>query len=141
MGMNKNFAWPITETYSGNIAALQNCLDVHGYTFLKRGIALFGSGIHGCEFLKLLEQRNYPVRLFIDNNKDKQGGCINQYPILSFDQYLALPERPVILIAVESFAAIRTQLLAAGLLENIEFFCVEEGLLCRKENTNAYEGL
>ncbi|MGI6656858.1 MAG: nucleoside-diphosphate sugar epimerase/dehydratase [Desulfobulbus sp.] len=124
----KNFAWPVTDTYSDNVVALKECLAQYAPIFHERGIALFGAGIHGNEFLKLLEMDAYSVLAFIDNNKDKQGGCINQYPIISLEQALSQEKLPAIIVAVESYGAIREQLIAAGLRENEDFFCVESNI-------------
>jgi len=123
MDSSRNFAWPVTDTYSDNVIALRQCLENFGSLFRERGITLFGAGIHGNEFLKLLEMDGYPVRGFIDNNKDKQGGCVDQYPIMALEQALGPGEPLAILVAVESHGAIREQLTAAGLKENEDFFC------------------
>lgn len=128
MNMAKNFVWPVTDTYAHNVFALKECLNAHAEIFNERGITLFGAGIHGNEFLKLLEMNGHTVVAFIDNNQDKQGGCVNQYPIYSLEQALAQDKKLAILVAVENYGAIREQLIAAGLEEDEDFFCVKTDL-------------
>jgi len=125
MNSDKNFAWPVTDTYSDNVVALKRCIEENESLFRNRGITLFGAGIRGNELLKLLEMDGYIVHAFIDNNVDKQGGCIDQYPIVSLEKTLEQNALPVIIVTPENCDAIRGQLNSVGLKENVDFFCIE----------------
>lgn len=118
----RNYAWPVT---SVDGAAMENFIQYvkkHETLINGKKIAVFGAGIRGNEYTMYLKKLNYDQLVFIDNNKEKQGGYIEQYPIISLELFLETYRKDFfIFIAVESGWRIKEQLEQIGLTNGLDF--------------------
>lgn len=127
----KNFAWPITAISKEDYDVILECVKKNRKLFNEKKILIFGAGIRGAEIAVILEGEGYTDIEFTDNNKEKWGGVIDNYPIISVEEALAKRNEVVYLISVEEGAAIADQLRQEGLIENKEFFFPKNDLYQR----------
>lgn len=118
----QNYAWPVTAISKEDYTVILECVRNNKEIFEKKQILIFGAGIRGAEFSVVLEEEGYTNLVFTDNNAEKWGGVIDGYPIISVEQALQRKKDVVYMISVEEGDSIREQLIAAGLMENKEFF-------------------
>lgn len=121
MSDKKNYAWPATIIGSYDYKALDNCLERYNKLINNRKIAVFGAGIRGTLFSVLLKRKGYEDILFVDNNKEKVGHYINEFPIVSLSTIKENKEKYFIIISTEESGGIRKQLLDEGFSEGLEF--------------------
>lgn len=69
-----NYAWPVTTMAKYDYDALKMCVGGNEKIFREKPIAIFGAGIRGTMFSKILEMWGYTDMVFCDNNEDKLGG-------------------------------------------------------------------
>lgn len=124
----KNFAWPVTTCGKYDVDAFQEFLKKYGEKIKNKKIIIFGSGIRGTQFSLMLKKNGYQDILFTDNNPQKVGGYINEFPIISVDKLLEMKNSIAILVSAQGAEAIKTQLDEMGFKENEEFFYVENYL-------------
>ena len=79
-----NFAWPVTVLGQYDYNALSDCLEQYKNIVEQKEIVIFGAGIRGTIFSILLQQKGYTNLVFTDNNENKVGNFINEFPIISF---------------------------------------------------------
>ncbi|MBQ8799827.1 MAG: hypothetical protein IJZ55_09710 [Lachnospiraceae bacterium] len=118
----QNYAWPITAVSKEDYTVILDCVRENKEKFEGKQILIFGAGIRGAEFSVVLEGEGYTNIVFTDNNKEKWGGVIDGYPIISVEEALNRRENVVYMISVEEGDSIRDQLLNAGLEENKDFY-------------------
>lgn len=121
----RNFAWPVTVMPYEDYIALKECVDQHRELLINREIIIFGAGIRGSLFCKLMEIFGFEKLLFCDNNPDKWGGYMNQYEIYSPELIEGKRENAIVLISVENGHSIETQLEKIGYIKNKTYFFVE----------------
>lgn len=119
---NVNFAWPITAISKENYSAVMECVKANDDVFSTKKILIFGAGIRGAEISVILSGEGYKNIIFTDNNEQKWGGVIDNYPIISVAEALEMKKDSVFLVSVEEGNPICRQLEAEGLKENKDFF-------------------
>ena len=123
-----NFAWPVTTLCKFDYEALRKCIKANEEILHQKQIVIFGAGIRGTSFSLLLQRFDFRNIVFTDNNKEKIGGNINEFPIISYEEIEKKREQVVIIISVENGFAIKEQLKNSGFVENINFFYIENHL-------------
>lgn len=145
--MNKkiNFAWPVTILGRYDYDALKKFVDENHEILQKKKIIIFGAGIRGTLFSVLLKKFGYLDIVFTDNNSKKVGGCINEHPIISYADSLKMKDQAVIIISVENGFKIKNQLDRDGLIENKDYYYIEnriyERYLSEFKNVTKIENL
>ncbi|MCM1992625.1 hypothetical protein [Oceanirhabdus seepicola] len=125
MTNKRNFAWPVTIMPYEDYIALKECVEKHRDLLINKEIIIFGAGIRGSLFCKLMEKFGYNQLLFCDNNPDKCGGYINQYEIHSPELIEEKRDNAIVLISVENGYSIEKQLEKSGYIKNKTYFFVE----------------
>lgn len=109
-----NFAWPVTATskdvYDYFLETIQQLTE----RLTGKKIAIFGAGIRGTLLSILLRQQGYEDIVFSDNNQEKWGGFINQYPIVRPDEIYQNISSYAVFVPVEGGTKIVEQLKQAG---------------------------
>ena len=80
-----NFAWPVTSSSKEEYVAFCEWMTAHKTMLESNEIAIWGAGIRGTEFSLFFKRTNYTKIFFVDSNKEKWGGYINEFPIVSPD--------------------------------------------------------
>lgn len=127
MNNELNFAWPVTTLCKYDYRALKECVEEHSKMFGQKQIVIFGAGIRGTAFSILLQKFGYDNIVFTDNNSDKIGGFINQFPIIRYEEVKNRKDI-VIINSVENGFSINEQLKNDGFVENIDYFYIENHL-------------
>lgn len=125
-----NYAWPVTSCNREDYNAFIQFMQKYPSLFSHNKIAIWGAGIRGTEFSIFFERNNFRNILFVDNNPEKWGGFVNDYPIISpiqLEEKMKL-EQIRILISTENSNDIEKQLTEKGYCKGQEFFTVESGL-------------
>lgn len=130
----KNFAWPITAISKEDYDVILECVKKNERVFAEKKILIFGAGIRGAEIAVILEGEGYTNIEFTDNNQEKWGGVIDNYPIISVEEALKKRDEVVYLISVEEGASIAEQLRQESLVENRDFFFPKNDLYQRFTN-------
>lgn len=120
-----NYAWPVTTLAKYDYDVLMECINKNKEIFAKKKIVIFGAGIRGTSFSLLLKRMGYNDIYFTDNNLDKIGGYINEYPILHYDMIEMMKEEVVIIISVENGYSIKQQLEKSGFVEDVNYYFIE----------------
>lgn len=125
-----NFAWPVTSCNKEDYDAFSQYMQEHPSMFSHNRIAIWGAGIRGTEFSLFFERNHFRDIFFVDNNPEKWGGFINDYPIISPGQLDEKMNRGQvrILISTEESRDIEGQLTAKGYSRNRDFFTIKSGL-------------
>ncbi len=125
-----NFAWPVTSCNQEDYDAFVQFMREHPSLLAHNKIAIWGAGIRGTEFSLFFEKNNFRNIFFVDNNPEKWGGFVNDYPIRSPMQLEEKIKREQIriLISTENSKDIEEQLIAKGYCRNQDFFTIESGL-------------
>lgn len=121
----RNFAWPVTVVGDYDRNALEKFLQQYGRLLKKKNIVIFGAGIRGTVFSVLLAERGYTNISFTDNNEQKIGHRINEFPIVSFDEIRREKENFFIIISVENGNSIKEQLDDMEFREGVHYALVE----------------
>ncbi len=130
MEEGRNFAWPVTSTNREDYLAICEWLDSYKETIKSKKIAIWGAGIRGTEFSIFLRRNNVTNIVFADNNEQKWGGFIDEFPILSPEELFNLKEKEpiIILIGTENSTEIEKQLEQQGYVKNNDFFVIQTKL-------------
>ncbi len=122
-----NFAWPVTILCKYDYKALKQVVEKKSILFEQKKIVIFGAGIRGTSFSILLQEFGYDNIIFTDNNSQKIGGFINQFPIVSYDE-IRHSKDIVIINSVENGFSINDQLENDGFVKDIDYFYIENHL-------------
>lgn len=124
--MSKNFTWPVSAYLYDDYVKLKECLELNKKKLENKQLIIFGAGIRGCVFGKLLSSFGYSSFIYVDNNKDKWDGYIfdENHPIKSSDYLLEDNKDKVILVSIESIELVEEQLKSLGYKENENLFYV-----------------
>lgn len=121
MTVKKNYAWPVTVLSKNDYDAIDLCVEKAKIHLKNKKIAIFGAGIRGTLFSILLKKKGYENIIFIDNNVEKIGHYINEFPIVSLSTIKEKKEEYFIIISTEEGVGIKRQLLKEGFIEGEEF--------------------
>lgn len=122
-----NFAWPVTTLCKYDYKALKECVEENSTILRQTQIVIFGAGIRGTSFSILLQKFGYRNIIFTDNNSNKIGGFINEFPIVSYDE-IKNRKDIIVINSVENGFSINNQLKNDGFVENVNFFYIENHL-------------
>lgn len=125
----KNFAWPVTSIEEADHEAFFYWYEKNKSLLMTHKLAIWGAGIRGTTFSILLKEQGFHNILFVDSNPQKQGGYIDEFPIISpqeLEQERAA-ENILILISPENSDGIQTELEDKGYQKDQDFFIVESG--------------
>lgn len=124
---NKNYAWPVTSINKNDLRAFEGWYSQNAALISRKGVIIFGGGIRGTEFSLFMKWHSYSQIAFTDNNEDKVGGFIDEFPIISPQEAInrCRKNEAIILISVESSAAIEEQLEQQGLQRDVDFFTAD----------------
>jgi len=100
MGNEINFAWPVTTVCKYDLRAFENFLQQYGGLLKGKKIVIFGAGIRGTQYSLFLKRFGYRDILFTDNNMEKVGGRINEFPIIPADEVAGMKNEIVILVSL-----------------------------------------
>ena len=128
MNEAKNFAWPVTTLCKYDYKALKEFVKENEPLFKSKQIVIFGAGIRGTSFSIFLQKIGYHNIVFTDNNEQKIGGYINEFPIISYEEMVKRKEEIVIIISVENGFSIMKQLEKDNFQEGVDFFYIENHL-------------
>lgn len=120
----RNFAWPITAINKYDYLLMERFIDMYRDFLKSKKIIIFGAGIRGTEISIILKDIYHEDILFVDNNKEKWGGYIDGYLIISPEEMLKINTNRVILISTEEYVAIEDQLKSYGLVKGADYFCL-----------------
>lgn len=120
----KNFAWPVTSVDKGDYIAFCNWFDEHRNMLSENQIIIWGAGIRGTEFALFLKQKNFTNILFTDSNRQKWGGYIDEFPIISPDE-ISNEKARKILISTENSETIEKELETRGYYREQDFFTIK----------------
>lgn len=124
----KDFSWPISAFNETEFRKFVSKAEENSASMRGREVYIFGSGIRGCCFLKFCEIKKIEVTGFIDNDPNKEGGCIGRYRIHSFEVMAKRKEPYYVIVSPENAEEIVRQLTGNGLMQGKDFFSVEAGL-------------
>lgn len=124
-GMNeqKNYAWPVSVSSKEVYQYFLTKVKLLKEQLSNRTILIFGAGIRGTLLAIILQEEGFQEFSFVDNNKDKWGGNINGYPIMSFEEACHMDPEPFFLLSMEDCEKVTVQVKAAGFVED-EDYCV-----------------
>jgi len=123
-----NFAWPVTAISKEDYDVILDCIKNYNKLFNEKKIMIFGAGIRGAIFSAILESEGFNNIIFTDNNQEKWGGFIDNFPIISVGDALKNYKETIILISTEEGYSIKEQLEKAGLTEGNDFFFLQTNL-------------
>jgi len=107
---------------------LKECVEGNKLLFDTKRIIIMGAGIRGTSISIMLDKLGYTNIAFTDNNTQKVGGCINQYPIIAYEDVVQNKEQEIIIISVEGGYSLIDQLKKDGFIENKDFFYLDNQL-------------
>lgn len=123
MAEKRDYTWPVSSFSKAEYDYFCQEVNKHKKHMFNKSLYIFGAGIRGCMFLKFFRSLGMEITGFIDNNKEKVGGYIEQYQILSLDEYKKFNiSKFYIIISVESGEGIIRQLEREN-LKRYEDFC------------------
>ena len=130
MEAGRNFAWPVTSTNREDYEAICGWLKKNGEIVEKEQIAIWGAGIRGTEFSIFLRRNGVTNIIFVDNNEQKWGGFVDEFPILSPEEFYLKKEKELvrILIGTENSKDIEMQLEERGYIKEKDYFVIETKL-------------
>lgn len=125
-----NFAWPVTSSNREDYEAFCNWLNKNKEIIKEEQLAIWGAGIRGTEFSLFLKKNNLVNIIFVDNNEQKWGGLIDEFPIISPEElYQKMANYKIrILISTENSSEIECQLLERGYKRDLDFFVIKSNL-------------
>ncbi len=123
-----NFEFPILSINKNEYENVKRWISEYRAKISEKKLYIFGAGIRGNMFLKLLEEEHISVTGFGDNSTEKQGGYIKNYPILSMDDICSDLDNNVILVSTENYYEIDRMLAEKGCQKNLHYFIIENDI-------------
>lgn len=123
-----NFEFPILSINRCEHKKVLEWIRTHEKLLNEKKLYIFGAGIRGNMMLKLLEEARITVAGFGDNNPEKQGKYVKEYPIYSMDEICADMSDKVILVSTENYHEIEAMLLAKGCGKDRDFFVIDSDI-------------
>lgn len=128
MEEKRNLAWPVTVFGRYDYDALEKQVRKYKDVISRKEIVIFGAGIRGTIFSLLLKGWGYEKISFTDNNSEKIGHYINEFPIVAFSSLIGQKESLFFIISTENDEGIRRQLEEEGFKEGVHFISVKNGI-------------
>ncbi|MFW5650248.1 MAG: hypothetical protein ACOCNC_02530 [Acetivibrio ethanolgignens] len=128
MNTERNFYWPATSMNVSDYNELMKQIENFRENLLHKQLYLFGAGIRGCIFKKILEKEGIHIAGFIDTNLQKFGGYIENTPIYNPYILKEIKEKAIIINTVENGDSVNEQVLREGYCLNSNFFDVHTDL-------------
>ncbi len=94
----------------------------------QKMLYIWGASVRGTLLGILLEQKGCSKFLYVDNDERKWGSNINGHLILSSNDMRELRNDEYIVIPIEHYAEIRSQLLSWDMEEEIDFYILKSNL-------------
>lgn len=125
-----NYAWPVTSINNEDICAVREWIEKKKDKIRNRKLAIWGAGIRGTEFSILLKMEKINNIFFVDSNREKWRGTINEFPIIApeelYDKMKA--ERIHILISTEDSKNIEEELVKRGYKLEEDFSIIKSNI-------------
>ncbi|SOB91153.1 lipopolysaccharide biosynthesis glycosyltransferase [Ureibacillus xyleni] len=102
---------------------------------LKSKIILFGTGRNSENITKLLNEYNFPVFTYLDNNKENHGKLFLNREVLNPEMFEKTNDSYII-IASQYYNEISIQLQNKGLIKNKDYFCSLHDITKISQNSN-----
>lgn len=141
MKMNNNYEFPILSINKSEYNTIQKWIKDVVPKLENKKLYIFGAGIRGNMFLKILEEAGVSVTGFGDNAIEKQGEFVRNYSILSIEEICKDLKNNVILVSPENSFKIEEQLKYYGCKKDVNYFILESRIydefykeFYRKEN-------
>lgn len=122
----RNFAWPVTSVNREDYDALMECVDKNLEELDQ--IAIFGAGIRGTEFSVVLKKKGFQNIFFVDNNPEKWGGRIHEFPIVSPEEFYEQKGNVKVIISAEHGSEIEKQLEEHGFEAEQDYYTIQSNL-------------
>lgn len=131
-----NYAWPVTSINNEDLCAVREWIEIKKELLINREIAIWGAGIRGTEFSILLKMEKIENIFFVDSNKQKWGGTIDEFPIVAPEElYDRMKKEKIhILISAENSKEIEEGLLKKGYVSDEDFSVIKTNLYCKYVN-------
>lgn len=119
---SRNYAWPVTAVSKESYEVISEWSRSYAELIQNKRIIIFGAGIRGTEIAEILRCNGITNISFTDNNQEKWGGVIDDYPIESVESALKNKESKIFLISTEEGDEICRQLENEGLILGESYF-------------------
>lgn len=125
----QNFAWPVTSMEQADYEAFFRWYGQVKDRLKSHRLAIWGAGIRGTTFSLLLKEQGFYNIIFVDSNPQKQGGYIDEFPIISPLELERRRENESILLLVspENNNEIQAELADKGYKRNYDYFLSDSG--------------
>ncbi len=122
----KNFEFPIMAIGQDEYEAVQEWIKIYQEIVQRRSLYIFGAGIRGNMFLKIMESAGIHIEGFCDSSKEKQGGYIGSYKIYAPDEICNI--KNYIVISSENSKEIEKYLIEKGYEKGINYFVINNNV-------------
>lgn len=116
-----NYAWPVTTIDRNDLFKIDELINKYSEVLKQKQIVIFGAGIRGTIFSVILSKRGYTNIVFTDNNKEKVGNVINEFPIISYEEIENRKDEVFVIVSVEECDKICEQLVNSRFEEGCHF--------------------
>ncbi len=125
----RNFSWLVTSIEQTDYIAFCQWYQQNQERLKTHQLVIWGAGIRGTTFSLLLKEREFYNIIFVDTNSQKQGGYIDEFPIISPEELEQRrgKQNTLILVSPENSSEIQAELKAKNYQENKDYFLVESG--------------
>ena len=133
MSEKMNYAWPATSINREDYEAFCDWFDMNEKMLRQVQLAIWGAGIRGTIFSLFLKKRNFHNIVFVDSNREKWGGYVNEFVILSPEELERQRENceRKILISTENSIDIEKELEGKNYCKNKDYFVIKTCLYDR----------
>ncbi|RKJ51497.1 hypothetical protein D7Y09_14375 [bacterium 1XD42-1] len=125
----RNFSWLVTSIEQADYIAFCQWYQQNQERLKTHQLVIWGAGIRGTTFSLLLKEREFYNIIFVDTNPQKQGGYIDEFPIISPEELeqWRRKQNTLILVSPENSGEIQAELKAKNYQENKDYFLAESG--------------
>lgn len=124
MKEKQNFEFPIVSITKNEFDAVQKWIEKYRDRIFGKNLFIFGAGIRGNMFLKLLEESGVAVSGFCDSSIEKQGAHVKNYTIYKPEDIYAEPEKNLVLVSPENSTDIEKMLKEHGYEKEKNYFII-----------------
>lgn len=124
-----NCAWPVTSIDHADYEAFSRWFEQNEDRLHNQQLIVWGAGIRGTMFSILLKECGFHNIKFVDNNPEKHGGFIDEFPILSPADLERTRghQKHLILVSPENSQKIQLDLENKGYQKDKDYFVIESG--------------